>query len=186
VAAIPAAACAARALARRRQSGRAGRLVAVGLAGAVVGSAWTTAVWLRQRELAAAVQQYAVGRQEQSAENLDAAIQRFEQVAAKWPWYANGHYRLAEALAEQGREREALAAADAAIPGYPTGGQSLWGPNQNRAYDAYTLRSRLHARLGQSELAERDTKAADRVSGFINIFGGLLRFWETATGEPPI
>jgi tetratricopeptide (TPR) repeat protein len=186
VAATVAAACAARAVARRRELSHGGRLVALGLAGAVVGCAWTTAVWLRQQELAAAVQAYATGRQEQTAENLDSAIQRFEQVAAKWPWYANGHYRLAEALAEQGRDRAALAAADAAISRYPTGAQSLWGPNQNRAHDAYMLRSRLHDRLGKRELADRDSKAAGRVSGFINILGGLMRFWESSPGEPAV
>jgi tetratricopeptide (TPR) repeat protein len=184
VAAIPAAACAARALARRRQSGRAGRLVAVGLAGAVVGSAWTTAVWLRQRELAAAVRQYAAGRQVQKADKPGAAIDLFEHVTANWPWYANGHYRLAEALADQGRDRKALAAADAAIRRYPTGAQSVWGPRNHRAHDAYMLRSRLHDRLGKRDLADRDIQAAGRVSSFLNILGGLMRFWQRSPDEP--
>jgi tetratricopeptide (TPR) repeat protein len=141
-------------------------------------------VWLRQRELRAAIGEYVIGRQEQTAGKLDEAIKRYQQVAAKWPWYANGHFRLAQTLAEQGRDREALAAVDAAIRRYPTRAQSVWGPNQNRAFDAYTLRSQLHDRLGDRELADRDSESARRVSGFINIIGGMMRFWETSPEEP--
>jgi tetratricopeptide (TPR) repeat protein len=185
-AASVASACAAPAVARRRHSGRGGRLIALGLAAAVAGSAWTTAVWLRQRELRAAVQEYAAGREEQKTEKLDAAIERFQRLAARWPWYANGHFRLAEALAEQDRDSEALAAADAAIRRYPTGGQGVWGPDQERAREAYLLRSKLHDRLGDGHQAARDSEAAGRVNGFFNIFGGLMRFWESVpTGPEP-
>jgi hypothetical protein len=48
------------------------------------------------------------------------------------------------------------------------------------------LRSRLNERLGEGDRADRDSQAAGRVSGFINIFGGLLRFWESSPGEPPV
>jgi hypothetical protein len=46
------------------------------------------------------------------------------------------------------------------------------------------LRSRLHDRLGKRDLADRDIQAAGRVSSFLNILGGLMRFWQWSPDEP--
>jgi hypothetical protein len=167
---------------KRSPSGR--RLVILGLIAAAIGAAWTTAVWLRQRELRAALVDYAAGEKELTAERFDAAIERLKLVAARWPWYSNAHYRLAEALDRKERERDAMAAVDAAIRAYPVNAQGVWGPSHLLASDAYLLRAKLHRRANELDLAERDSDAAARVGGgFINLFGGLMRFWEDSTRD---
>lgn len=158
--------------------------VFVGLAAAIAGSVWTTVTGQVERRLAAAIAQYEAGRQELDAGRLAEARLRFQSAADLHPPYANAHLRLAELAVREQKLDAALEAADRAIARYPTQSQSSFGPDQQIVSDAYGVRAEIYSQLGDAPLAAADRDMMSKVSGFINIFGGMFRFWESPPTAP--
>jgi hypothetical protein len=164
---------------RERPLGRAGAAaVVLGLAGAAVGSAWTTYYWRLEQRLGATIGDYEAGREEAAAERFVPARAKLQAAADRYPAYANAHLRLAELDLREERLAAALAAADRAVARYPAAAQSSFGPPQDVVAAAYELRAEVHERQGDPSLASRDRDMMGQVTGFMNIFGGIFRFWE--------
>lgn len=84
--------------------------------------------------------------------------------------------------AEQSKNRflsAALQELNLAIARYPSRAAGLAGPKGNSAGNAYQLRASLYELQNRQEEAERDRRTADRVNPWLDIFGGLLRWWDS-------
>lgn len=152
--------------------------VALGLAGAALGTAWTVELWRREIRVQLALNQYEAGREEMVAKRPDAAIERWTAATELCPWYANSYYRLAQLHQREDRPIEALATLNKAIELYPTGVQTMFGPSMRIVGQAYDLRAKLHEAAGDADLAQRDGKASSELTPMFNFTGGLFRFWD--------
>lgn len=157
---------------------QARRRLALGLAAAALGVAWTTPLWRRQHDLRHAVELVEESRVRVDAgASLESILEPLEEASRVAPWYGIAPLEEALAYLEFEENDKALAALDRAVPLFPIRSQGVFEPSHARINEAYMLRAELHDSRGDAELAERDRDLAQQVQPFMALFGGLLRFW---------
>ena len=56
-------------------------------------------------------------------------------------------------------------------------GLRVLDPDRDKASKAYENRAKLRRYLGQDELADADEKQAGLIDTWLDLFGGIFRFW---------
>ena len=153
------------------------RSIALILAVSIGASAW--GIWrdALTNRLATALRENDAGRGALAAGQLDNAKQHFESAIAAYPTLGRSYESLGLLYARQKQNEAAYREFSRAIALYPTGSRGLFGPDKKQIVATYQYRAQVAKEMGQQDAAVADENRASELTPFMDIFGGLLRFW---------
>jgi tetratricopeptide (TPR) repeat protein len=127
--------------------------------------------------LATALSENDAGRAALEQEHYAEAQAHFESAIDEFPRLGHSYEGLGLMYAHQRQNEAAYRELSRAVNHYATGDRGLFGPAKDHIVTTYRYRAQVARAMGQVDAAAADEKTAGTLTPFMDIFGGLLRFW---------
>lgn len=143
----------------------------------ICASAWGLWRDLYVGQLEIALNENDLGRACLDKGDFKAAKGHFDSAIGQYPKLARSYESLGLWYARQQQNEAAYQEFSRAISLYNDGDRGLFGPDNDQIVGTYRYRAQLAQALGKADLAKADEQRISDLTPFMDIFGGMFRFW---------